>query len=131
MLSALTFGPFTLDRREKLLFRDGHAVPLGARTTALLEALVEADGIPVTKTTLMDHAWPGLAVEESNLGVQIAALRRALGTRPDGNDWIGTVPRVGYRFIRGMAESISNAGPSGGLPALAVLPFANLSADPE
>ncbi len=131
MTGALTFGPFTLDPRERLLFRDGRVVPLGARTAALLEALVAAEGNPVTKSALMDQAWPGLAVEESNLGVQIAALRKTLGTRPDGADWIATVPRVGYRLFRGTAGSSVDADPLGGLPALAVLPFTNLSADPE
>ena len=46
----------------------------------------------------MDTAWPGTAVEESNLSVQIAALRKLLGAAHDGGEWIATVPRVGYRF---------------------------------
>jgi TolB-like protein len=131
MSSSLTFGPFTLDPRGKLLFCDGQAVPLGARAAALLQTLLDAKGDPVTKSDLMDHAWPGLAVEESNLAVQIAALRKVLGVRSDGADWIGTVPRVGYRLFRGMASPTEEADPLGGLPALAVLPFTNLSADPD
>ena len=49
---------------------------------------------------LIDAAWPGQAVEDSNLTVQIAALRRVLGeATPGGDRWIETMPRHGYRFI--------------------------------
>ena len=49
---------------------------------------------------LIEAAWPGQAVEDSNLTVQIAALRRALGeATPGGDRWIETMPRHGYRFI--------------------------------
>ena len=47
----------------------------------------------------MEAAWPGLAVEDSNLTVQIAALRRALREVPGGERWIETLPRRGYRFV--------------------------------
>src|SRR5262245_19899229 len=47
----------------------------------------------------MEAAWPGLAVEESNLTVQIAALRRALRAEAGGDRWIETLPRRGYRFV--------------------------------
>jgi DNA-binding winged helix-turn-helix (wHTH) protein len=66
---------------------------------ALLRALIERAGAPVSKDTLIDAAWSGLAVEESNPTVQIAALRRALGEVPGGEDWIVTLPRRGYRFV--------------------------------
>jgi TolB-like protein len=79
----------------------------------------------------MEAGWPGLIVEEGNLTVQIAALRKALGPREDGQDWIITVPRVGYRLLRGGRETTSgNDGSSSILPSLAVLPFQNLSEDP-
>ena len=48
----------------------------------------------------MDAGWGGTVVEEGNLSVQIAALRKALGTRDDGQEWIVTVPRTGYRLLR-------------------------------
>ena len=47
----------------------------------------------------MAQAWPEVIVEEGNLTVQIAALRRAMGAMPDGRDWIVTVPRLGYRLV--------------------------------
>jgi hypothetical protein len=45
----------------------------------------------------MEAAWAGLTVEESNLAVQIAALRRVFGEEPGGENWIETLPRRGYR----------------------------------
>jgi len=65
---------------------------------ALLRILVERAGALVSKNALMEAAWPGLAVEDSNLTVQIAALRRALAEVPGGESWIATLPRKGYRF---------------------------------
>ena len=53
----------------------------------------------LTKSELIDLAWQGAAVEETNLSVQIASLRKHLGVSPEGADWIATVPRVGYRFV--------------------------------
>ena len=55
--------------------------------------------LPVSKDTLLEAAWGGSVVEESNLAVQIAALRRALGEEPGGERWIETLPRRGYRFV--------------------------------
>jgi TolB-like protein len=127
-----TFGPFVLDRSRMALLQDGKAVAVGQRGYALLSALVEADDT-VSKTQLMEAAWPGTAVEEGNLTVQVAALRKALGKRADGSEWIVTVPRVGYRLVRGRsigAEEQVGASPAARhRPSVAVLPFQNLSAD--
>jgi predicted ATPase len=73
----------------------------------LLRVLVDRAGAPVSKETLMEAAWPGRAVEESNLTVQIAALRRALREEPGGERWIETLPRRGYRFL---GPVIANCG---------------------
>lgn len=125
----ISFGPFTLDRDAQSLSSGGKPVAIGQRAIALLEALARADG-PVSKADLIEAAWPGTIVEDGNLTVQIAALRKALGTRPDGGDWIATVPRVGYRLLRGDANVAADAAaPS--LPTLAVMPFQNLSGDSE
>src|SRR5712691_9008634 len=72
---------------------------LGQRAIALLRALVERPGALVSKDTLIEAAWPGQVVEESNLTVQIAALRRVLGKEPGGERWIETLSRRGYRFV--------------------------------
>jgi DNA-binding winged helix-turn-helix (wHTH) protein len=75
-------------------------VALGRRAVALLCALVERPCALVSKDVLIEAAWPGQAVEDSNLTVQIAALRRVLGeATPGGDRWIETMPRHGYRFI--------------------------------
>ena len=121
------FGPFVLDAGSGTLQPDGKVLAVGQRGLVLLEALVEAEGKVVAKAELMEKAWPGTIVEEGNLTVQIAALRKALGAAPDGQEWIVTVPRVGYRLVRPNAVEATSPAP----PALAVLPFANLSGDAE
>ena len=124
----LIFGPYTLT--ADALLRNGTHVPLGGRALAILKVLARATGQVVPKGDLMDQVWPGMAVEEGNLTVQIAALRKALGQSPEGQDWIGTVPRVGYRLISGVAGSPA-LPPVSVLPSLAVLPFQNLGGDAE
>ena len=85
--------------QHNLLFRADSPVPLGRRAIALLRTLVEQPGVLVSKDALIEAAWTGRLVEESNLPVQIAALRRALGEAPGGDRWIETMPGRGYRFI--------------------------------
>jgi DNA-binding winged helix-turn-helix (wHTH) protein len=61
------FGPFRLDGEVEILFKGTEPVPLGRRAVALLHALVVRRGAPLSKDELINAAWPGLAVEESNL----------------------------------------------------------------
>ena len=96
---SIEFGSFTLDMERGSLLRDGRPVPVSSKGVLLLQALVSSAGLPVSKAQLMEAAWPGAVVEESNLSVQIAALRKLLGPQSDGREWIATVPRVGYRFV--------------------------------
>jgi DNA-binding winged helix-turn-helix (wHTH) protein len=63
----LSFGPFILDSVRGTLTRDGRLVPTNHKGIALLTALLRTPGEVVGKTTLMDAAWPGTSVEESNL----------------------------------------------------------------
>jgi adenylate cyclase len=140
------FGPFRLDGSAEILFRDLKPLPLGRRAIALLRTLVGRAGVPVSKDALIEAAWPGLVVEESNLTVQIASLRRALGEEPGGEYWIETLPRRGYRFVgpkvstpEAAADATSpgpkppgaepNALPD--KPSILVLPFTNISDDLE
>src|ERR1700752_1433811 len=99
MAATYVIGPFRLDAEEAIPLRGTEPVALGRRPVALLRVLVEQPGIPISKDALMEAAWAGLAVEESNLPVQIAALRRVFGEVPGGENWIETLPRRGYRFI--------------------------------
>ncbi len=96
-----TFGRFRLEEGSGTLFRDGEPLNIGKRAAALLTALIEADGNPLSKDNLLSAGWPNQIVDEANLSVQIAALRKVLGQNESGADWIATVPRFGYRFLRG------------------------------
>lgn len=132
------FGPFVLDSDAGTLLRNDIPVAVGYRGLKLLAALVGRPGEILEKAELMDAAWPGTAVEEGNLTVQISQLRKLLGPTGDagngGGEWIATVPRVGYRFT-GAIEQLGGAKrkplPLPGKPSIAVLPFANFSNDPE
>ena len=128
------FGPFELNPEAGTLLRQGVPVPVGYRGVLLLAALVERPGEVLSKATLMDAAWPHAAVEESNLSVQIALLRKLLGPGPDDAEWIATIPRIGYRFggtvdCLDAAAAVADSAEAG--PSIAVLPFANLSDDAE
>ena len=133
------FGPFRLDTGTNILFCGDEPLPLGARAVALIRLLVERAGEPVIKSALIEAAWPGLAIEDSNLTVQIAALRRVFAEHAAGADWIETLPRRGYRYVGpevATDEPTAANGPATSpalpdKPSIAVLPFANLSSDPE
>src|SRR5262252_7164987 len=71
MAATYILGPFRLDAETDTLFRGDEPVSLGHRAVALLRVLVEQRGIPVSKHALMDVAWSGLTVEESNLAVNL------------------------------------------------------------
>ncbi|MEJ0075024.1 MAG: winged helix-turn-helix domain-containing protein [Alphaproteobacteria bacterium] len=140
------FGPFHLDAKAKILFRGSEPLPVGNRAVALLCVLIDRQGVPVTKDELIEAAWAGLAVEESNLPVQIGALRKALGGESGGEEWIETLPRRGYRYIGPTVTKVDElhgslpsrtdplaADDSSGLsdkPSIVVLPFTNMSGDP-
>src|SRR5580700_3190778 len=105
MASFYSFGPFRLDAASDTLIGPHGTVALGQRACVLLRTLVSQPGVLFTKSELMDAAWPGLAVEEGNLTVQISALRKTLADIPGGGQWVGTVARRGYRFIGEVQES--------------------------
>jgi TolB-like protein/Flp pilus assembly protein TadD len=140
MTKVYLLGPFRLDTDAETLLKGTEPVPLGRRAVALLRALVERPGMLVPKDALITSAWSGLVVEEANLTVQIAAVRKALGGHPSGERWIETLPRRGYRYVGPLAtEEIgaplrrvaASALPLPDLPSIAVLPFRNVSSDIE
>jgi TolB-like protein len=124
------FGPFTLDADRGVLLRDGRPVSIGQRAVQLLAALARANGNVVTKAELIDAAWPRAVVEESNLTVQVGALRKLLGTPADGSEYIATVARVGYRLGVPVSLREEEAAPVA-TPSIAVLPLVNLGGDPD
>lgn len=79
----------------------------------------------------MEAAWPDITVEESNLTVQISKLRQALGPTRDGTKWIVTVPRLGYRFAVAVESFDRVDAAADSRSSLAVLPFENVSGQPE
>jgi predicted ATPase/DNA-binding winged helix-turn-helix (wHTH) protein len=100
-------GDFRFDAGSGVLTREGKATALGARAAAVLGALIEHANEYVTKAHLLDVAWPGRVVEDGNLPVQIAAIRRVLAAG-GGENWIETLPRRGYRFV-GPARTLMKA----------------------
>jgi DNA-binding winged helix-turn-helix (wHTH) protein/Tol biopolymer transport system component len=93
------FGPFRIDVAERLLLREGEAVPLTPKAFETLLLLVESAGHAVEKEELMKRLWPDTFVEEANLANNISLLRKALEENPNGHEYIKTVPRRGYRFV--------------------------------
>ncbi len=92
------FGEFVLDCRERRLLRKGTPVALTGKAFDVLASLVRRAGHLATKDELLSDVWPNTFVDEVNLSVNISAVRKALG---DGNGerFIETVPRRGYRFV--------------------------------
>ena len=134
------FGPFRLDADAEILFRGAEPIVLGQRAVALLRMLLQRAGVPVSKEALIEAAWPGLAIEDSNLTVQVAALRKVFDEAGGDGAWIETMPRRGYRYVgpmvvtdRPSAEAIPRISPPAlpDKPSVAVLPFTNLSGDPQ
>jgi len=108
---ALSFGPFVFHRQQRLVTRDGHPLALGGRALDVLQVLVEHAGRYVTKQTLIAHVWPDSVVEDINLRVHIAALRRAFGDGRDGARYILNHPRQGYCLAVPLAAQESVESP--------------------
>src|SRR5688572_24371610 len=93
------FGEFELDADRRLLLKNGEQVPLNPKAFDLLRTLVENRGQVLTKNELLDRVWANQFVEENNLTVHVAALRKALGEQRDDHRYIVTVPGKGYSFV--------------------------------
>ena len=95
----ISFGPFRLLAPQRLLLEGDQPVRLGSRALDILAVLAENAGRVVSKEELIARVWPNVFVEESNLKIQVSALRRALGDGQGGNRYIVTVPGRGYEFV--------------------------------
>jgi adenylate cyclase len=138
------FEGFRLDRRAGGLFRCGHGedapIEIGSRALDILGVLVARAGDIVAKDEIAAAVWPSRVVEDSNLTVQISALRRALDQGRSAGTCIQMVSGRGYRFVApvtrvevsdgtvGRRQSGASSAPR---LSIVVLPFANLSNDPE
>ena len=98
------FDRFRIDATERLLLTDGEIVTLTQKAFDVLLALVERRGQIVSKDELMELVWPDTFVEEGNLAQNIYTLRKVLGQTGDGQDFIKTVPKRGYRFASTVSE---------------------------
>ncbi len=117
------FGPFRLEPAERQLLRAGRPVPLTPKAFETLNALVASGGRALSKDDLIAAVWPDTNVGEATLAQNVFAIRKALGD----TDCIETVPKFGYRFVM----PVRAHGAAAGKMLLAVLPFENLSRDPE
>jgi DNA-binding winged helix-turn-helix (wHTH) protein/Tol biopolymer transport system component len=98
------FGPFRLDTSEFLLMLDGKAVPLAPKAFETLVILVENAGRLVDKDDLMKRLWPDSFVEEGNVAKHVSLLRKVLSDASNGQEYIETIPRRGYRFVMDVTE---------------------------
>ena len=134
----ISFGPFRFDLGDSKLSFQGAPISLGSRALDILRVLALAKGNVVSKDRLLDAVWPGMAVEENNIQVHISALRKELDKRADGESFIVTVPGRGYRLVglerppetdqSGIRDTLGLVIPGA---SIAVLPFQNMSGDPE
>ena len=135
----LSFGPFRIDLDRRELTHEGARVQVSGRALDILCVLASANGEIVSKDELMTRVWPGFVVEENNIQVHVSALRKALDARKTGHNYLLTVPNRGYRLIGLQPTPPTTSGASDdrkGLPvshkpSIAVLPFQNMSGDPE
>src|SRR6266404_779866 len=95
----ISFGPSGLLAAQRLLLEGDKPVRLGSRAFDILAALDERAGEVVGKEELRARAWPQTFVEDSNLKIQVSALRRALGDGQAGHRYVITVPGRGYSFV--------------------------------
>jgi DNA-binding winged helix-turn-helix (wHTH) protein len=93
------FGPYRIDARQGVLYREHERVYLTPKAFETLLALVEAGGEIVDREALLARVWPGTFVEEGSLSRNISVLRKALSAGDSSREWIETIPKRGYRFI--------------------------------
>ena len=113
------FEDFRLDRRDGGLFGCNGAgtfepVAIGSRALDILGVLIEQAGEVVSKDEIIAAVWPGTIVEDSNLTVQISALRRVLDRGQPNGSCIQTVPGRGYRFAARVTRSGTDPSPEAG-----------------
>jgi TolB-like protein/predicted nucleotidyltransferase len=128
---ALTFGDHRLDLARRELRSGGELVAIEPRAFDLLAFLVQHRDRVVGKDDLLQGVWGGRIVSDSALTTRINAVRRALGDDGTAQRLIRTVTGKGVRFVGKVAEIADQAPITGEKPSIAVLPFLNLSGDPE
>ncbi|MEH2482854.1 DNA-binding winged helix-turn-helix (wHTH) protein [Nitrobacteraceae bacterium AZCC 2146] len=112
------FGPFRLFAAERLLEKAGEPLHLGGRALDILITLVERAGQVVTRKELISRVWPDVIVEEANLRVHVAGLRKALGDGRDGACYVANIPGRGYCFVAPVTRSSSRRSLSPAQPVI-------------
>lgn len=119
---SIAFAAWELRPAERRLLVDGSDAPVGGRAFDVLLALARRPGELVTKDELLAQAWPGLVVEENNISVQIAALRKLLGPKA-----IRTIAGSGYV----LAAPATASAPARGAPGADAPPPGLLGRDAD
>lgn len=146
----LLFDSYVLDPDRRELARGSEAIAVAPQVFDLLVYLVRNRGRVVSKDELLDAVWAGRIVSESTLASHINAVRKAIGDSGEEQRLIRTIARKGFRFVADVKEAPSSerlGSPEPGVPgsdelsaealplpdkpSIAVLPFQNLSGDPE
>ena len=132
------FGEFSLETGERILRRKGREVFLRPKALDTLLFLVERHGRLTGKDELFEKVWPDTAVSDAVLTHCIAEVRQALQDDPGNPHCIKTIPRTGYKFVgrveevtSGQIKNLPVGRPAIATSSIAVLPFANISADPD
>jgi len=135
---------FDTDRRE--LRRGPDVVATAPQVFDLLEYLIRNREQVVSKDDLVDAIWKGRVVSDAALTTRVNAARSVIGDTGEAQRLIKTLPRKGFRFVGAVREEQGTAGAATAdvateprkpilslpdRPSIAVLPFQNLSADPE
>jgi DNA-binding winged helix-turn-helix (wHTH) protein/Flp pilus assembly protein TadD len=121
--SILEFGPYRLDTGRRLVWKGDTLLDVPPKAAELLTALAVEAGQVVPKEELLRRVWPDTFVEEANLSVNVSILRKALGEQPDGQPWIQTVARRGYRLMGEVRAAATTPR------SLAILPFRSLGSE--
>ena len=103
--SDVFFGPFRLAPRRRLLIENGKRLRLGSRAFDILVALVDRAGQIVSKEELSALIWPNKVMDDANLRVHVAALRKALGDAREGSRYISSIVGRGYSFVLDVTRS--------------------------
>jgi TolB-like protein/cytochrome c-type biogenesis protein CcmH/NrfG len=128
-----SFETYALDTATRELKRADRLVPIEPQVFDVLTFLIANRNRVVTKDELVDSIWQGRTISESTLTSRINAARKAIGDSGDQQILIRTFHRKGFRFV-GALHPDTDAAPAVPLadrPAIAVLPFTNMSGDPE
>lgn len=136
------FGDLVLDADRRELLRGAETVAAGPQVFDLLTYLVQNRERVVSKDDLIDVVWGGRIISESTLTSHINAVRKAIGDSGEEQRLVRTIARKGYRFVGDVQEIVVPAKPDAAMPdttgspnldrpSVAVLPFLNLSGDPD